>query len=81
MEKIVPKPELGEKDKAAISEVFYNKIMSKLQNLSARTGTLNCTFADKKYETWNILFRSTAFGFEIVDFEYDENSVGIDLDL
>ena len=49
--------------------------------MDARIGTLNCEFAGEQYSNWNILFKSMGSDFEIVDFEYDEESYGFSLDL
>ena len=43
--------------------------------------TLNCEFAGEQYRNWNIRFKSVGSGFDIVEFEYDEEGCGIDLDL
>ena len=73
-------PELTGEDKALIDEVFIEKVAPKLQELDARTGVLNCEFAGDAYKNWTITFRSKGSGFEIVDFEYDEESCDIPLD-
>jgi hypothetical protein len=48
--------------------------------MDARIGTFNCDFAGDQYKNWNIYFKSKGPGFEIVDFEYDEDSYGFSLD-
>jgi len=72
--------ELDDDDKAFITEIFFEEIVKKLQRMDARIGTLNCDFAGDKYKNWNIQFKSKGQGFEIVDFEYDEDSCGFSLD-
>ena len=47
----------------------------------ARMGNLNCEFAGERFKNWNIQFKSIGSDFEIVEFEYDEEGDGIDLDL
>ena len=74
-------PELDDEDRTHISEVFFEDIEPKLKTLEARNGALNCAFAGEQYRNWTILFRSTASGFEVVEFEYDEDGEGMDLDL
>jgi len=74
------KPELTEEEKSLINEVFLEEVVPKLRELDARTGVLNCEFAGNAYKNWTITFRSRGSGFEIVDFEYDEESCGIPLD-
>lgn len=73
--------ELDDYDKAHISEVFSEQVVPKLLNLHARLGTLNCDFAGEQYKNWNIHFKSKGSDYEIVAFEYDEETCGIDLDL
>ena len=73
------KPELTEDDKSLINEAFLEEVAPKLQELDARTGVLNCEFAGAAYKNWTITFRSRRSGFEIVDFEYDEESCEIPL--
>lgn len=74
------KYELEDEDKAFISEIFFEEIVKKLKKMDARIGTLNCDFAGDQYKNWNIHFKSKGPGFEIVDFEYDEDSYGFSLD-
>ena len=66
--------ELTEEDKAHITEIFVEEIIPKLQFMNARTGVLNCDFAGEQYKNWVIHFKSTRSGFDIMDFEYDEES-------
>ena len=73
--------ELGDEEKVLIQEVFYREIVPKLTWLHARNGVLSCEFAGSQYREWQIQFRSKGADFEIVDFEYDEDGCGIDLDL
>lgn len=71
---------LSEEDKAIIREKFEQEICHKLtMKLVGRVGVLNCGFAGKLYENWNIIFRAKGNGFEIVDFEYDEGSRKLEL--
>ena len=74
------KSELDDEDKVYITEIFFEKIVTKLQRMDARIGTLNCDFAGDQYKKWNIHFKSKGQGFEIVDFEYDEDSYSFSLD-
>lgn len=72
--------ELDDDDKAFITEIFFEEVIAKLKRMDARIGTLNCDFAGDQYKNWNIYFKSKGPGFEIVDFEYDEDSYGFSLD-
>jgi hypothetical protein len=72
--------ELDDDDKAFITEIFFEEVVKKLKRIDARIGTLNCDFAGDQYKNWNITFKSKGPGFEIVDFEYDEDSYGFSLD-
>lgn len=74
------KSELDDEDKVFITEIFFEKIITKLQRMHARIGTLNCDFAGDQYKNWNIHFKSKGAGFEIIDFEYDKDSYGFSLD-
>jgi len=76
-----PLTELDETNKAHIADLFFQEIVPKLRRLDARLGTLNCEFAGEKYKHWNIRFRSKGSYFDIVEFEYDQEGAGIDLDL
>jgi hypothetical protein len=73
--------ELDDDDKVFITEIFFEEVIAKLKRIDARIGTLNCDFAGDQYKNWNIYFKSKGPGFEIVDFEYDEDSYGFSLDL
>ncbi len=80
-EQVDPLYELDDDDRDLIRDIFIEEIIPKLRKLDARLGNLNCDFAGEQYRNWNIVFRSSGTGFEIVDFEYDEDSDGMDLDL
>lgn len=73
--------ELDDDDKIFIRDIFFEEIVPKLKRMHARIGNLNCEFAGKQYKNWNIQFRTDKSGFDIVDFEYDENSRSFDLDI
>ena len=73
--------ELSDDDKGYIREIFFRDIVPKLRISHARLGTLNCEFAGKQYTNWNIRFKSIGSDFDIVEFEYDEEGSGLDLDL
>lgn len=73
--------ELDDEDKFHITEIFFKEVTPKLWRLGARLGTLNCEFAGDQYKNWNIQFKSIGSDFDIVDFIYDEEGSGIDLDL
>jgi hypothetical protein len=75
------KAELTDEGKSEIREIFSEEIVPKLKKLDARLGTISCEFAGTQYANWMIRFRSRGEEFEIVDFEYDEEAAGIDLDL
>ena len=72
-------PELDEEDRIRISEIFYEDIVPRLMMMDARIGNINCDFAGEHYKNWVIQFRSSRSGFEIVDFEYDEDSRSFNL--
>ncbi len=72
--------ELDDDDRIRITDIFFEEVVAKLKKMDARIGTLNCEFAGEKYSNWNILFKSTGSDFEIIDFEYDEESCGFSLD-
>ena len=76
-----PLQDLSEDDKGHIRDIFFEDIVPKLQNFHARLGNLNCGFAGEKYKHWSIRFESLKSGFDIVDFEYDEDGSGMDLDM
>lgn len=73
-------PVLSDEEREHILEVFSEEITPKLARLQARTGNLSCEFAGGVYRHWIARFISRGAGFEIVDFEYDEEACGIDLD-
>lgn len=73
--------ELSDEDRDHIREVFHEEIVPKLQKSHARLGMLNCDFAGEQYKHWNIQFKSVGSDFDIVNFEYDEEGCGIDLEL
>jgi hypothetical protein len=75
------KPELSDEEEDHIRSVFHEEIAPKLIRLQARTGTISCAFAGHQYRNWTIRFNSRGSDFEILDFEYDEDAEGIDLDL
>jgi hypothetical protein len=76
-----PLTELTNDDMDRIQEIFSEEITPKLRKLHARLGTLNCGFAGEQYKYWTIRFGSVGDDFHIVEFEYDEESAGLDLDL
>jgi len=71
--------ELDDEGKIYISEIFHEDIVPRLMIMHARIGNINCEFAGEQYKNWVIEFRSTRSGFDIVDFEYDEDSRSFDL--
>jgi len=73
------KQELDDDDKARIADVFDEDIVPRLMIMHARSGNINCDFAGAEYKNWVIEFRSSRSGFEIVDFEYDEDSRSFEL--
>ena len=73
------KPVLDDDDKAHITEVFDEDVVPRLMIMQARAGNINCDFAGAEYKNWVIEFRTNRFGFEIVDFEYDEDSRSFEL--
>ena len=73
------KPALDDDDKAHIAEVFDEDVIPRLMIMQARAGNINCDFAGAEYKNWVIEFRTNRFGFEIVDFEYDEDSRSFEL--
>jgi len=73
------KKELDEDDRLHITEIFHEDVEQRLMRMNARAGNINCEFAGEQYRNWVIEFRSTRYGFEIVDFEYDENSRSFEL--
>ena len=73
--------ELDEEDKAHIADIFLEEIVPKLRKHDARLGNLSCGFAGEQYRYWTLQFKSVRSDFEIVEFTYDEEGDGIDLDL
>jgi hypothetical protein len=73
--------QLTEDDQSHIRTVFHDEVVPKLMKLDARLGTLSCAFAGEQFKNWMIQFKSMGDDFEIVDFEYEEDGTGIDLDL
>ena len=71
----------GPRYKDLITDIFDDVIVPKLRKLNARIGNLNCGFAGEEYKNWNLNFRSVGSDFVIVEFEYDEDCDGINLDL
>jgi len=80
MARIESKHELDNEDKFHIMHLFHTYASPRLTNLDARIGMLNCDFAGEQYRHWNLRFRSRGESFEIVDFEYDEESHGFSLE-
>lgn len=76
-----PSHELTHEDQGHIRTVFYEEVVPKLTKLGARLGTLSCEFAGEQFRNWMIQFKSVGDDFEIVDFEYEEDGTGIDLDV
>jgi hypothetical protein len=81
MERQEIKTELSDEDRDHIREVFDDEMVPKLKISHARLGNLNCDFAGERYKHWNIQFKSVGSGFGIVEFEYDEEGCGVDLEL
>ena len=73
--------ELTDEERVHLRGLFDTEVVPKLVRLQARTGNIGCEFAGPRYQNWQIHFRSRGNDFEIVDFEYDEEACGIDLDL
>lgn len=80
-----PKPEalreLSADDEAHIMQLFYDRMVPLLARADARIGALNCRFAGEVYRHWNLHFCSAGASFQIRDFEYDETSDDLSLDL
>jgi len=75
------RPELSDEDREHLREIFFSDVVPKLIRLHARNGIIGCEFAGPRYGGWQIRFRSRGDDFDIVEFEYDEQGCGIDLDL
>jgi hypothetical protein len=73
--------ELSDDDKELIREIFEEEVVPKLKHLHARIGNLNCDFAGERFKHWTMQFRDRGSDFDIIDFEYDEDGTGIDLDV
>ena len=73
--------ELDDEDKAYIADIFSEIMVPKLTKHHARIGTISCEFAGERYKNWCLQFKSVGSGFDIVEFEYDEEGDSIDLDL
>jgi len=76
---LLSKQSLDDDDKIHITEMFQNDIADKLMQMDAKCGNINCEFAGPQYRNWVIEFKSSRWGLEIVDFEYDENTRSFDL--
>jgi hypothetical protein len=74
-------PELSDEEIDHLRELFSREVVPKLVRLQARMGMVSCEFGGEEYRCWQIRFRSRGSGFEIVDFEYEEEGAGLDLDL
>jgi hypothetical protein len=75
------KRELEDDDKAHITELFEEDIAVRLLQMDARNGNISCEFAGSRYRNWVLEFRSSRWGLEIVDFEYDEEARSFNLPL
>jgi hypothetical protein len=75
------KKTLSDEERDHIRESFHESIVPKLKKAHARLGMLNCDFAGEQYKYWNIQFKSVGSDYDIVEFEYDEEGCGIDLEL
>lgn len=72
--------ELTDEEKILIIEKFEEEIAPKLMMKTiGRVGVVNCSFAGEKYKNWNLIFRAKGDSFEVIDFEYDEDSRGLEL--
>jgi hypothetical protein len=76
---LLSKQSLDDDDKIHITEMFQNGIVAKLMQMDAKCGNISCEFAGPQYRNWVIEFKSSRWGLEIVDFEYDENTRSFDL--
>ncbi|MBW2065335.1 MAG: hypothetical protein JRJ03_10440 [Deltaproteobacteria bacterium] len=75
------KPELSDEDIQYIRDVFFRDVVPKLKKAQAWRGTISCEFAGERYKHWSLRFASRGSDFDIEEFEYDEGSSGLDLDL
>ncbi len=73
------KLELDDDDKFHITEIFQEEIAARLMQMDARSGNISCEFAGPSYRNWVIEFKSSRWGLEIVDFEYDEDTRSFNL--
>ncbi|MBW2709039.1 MAG: hypothetical protein JRD04_07110 [Deltaproteobacteria bacterium] len=73
------KLELDDDDKIHITGIFQEEIAAKLMQMDARSGNISCEFAGPQYRYWVIQFKSSRWGLEIVDFEYDEDTRSFNL--
>ncbi len=73
--------QLSDEERDLLREIFFDQVVPKLIRLNARTGVIGCEFAGPRYCNWQIRFKSRGSDFDIVEFEYDEEATGIDLDL
>ena len=73
------KRELEDDDKAHITERFEEDIAARLIQMDARSGNISCEFAGAEYRNWVLQFKSSRWGLEIVDFEYDEDTRSFNL--
>ncbi len=73
------KRELEDDDKVRITELFEDDIAAKLMQMDARSGNISCEFAGPQYRNWVVQFKSSRWGLEIVDFEYDEHTRSFNL--
>ena len=73
------KRELENDDKVHITELFEEDISARLMQMDARSGNISCEFAGSQYRNWVLEFKSSRWGLEIVDFEYDEDTRSFNL--
>lgn len=75
----IQKRELEDDDKVHIIKLFDEDIAAGLMQMDARSGNISCEFAGSQYRNWVLQFRSSRWGLEIVDFEYDEDTRSFNL--
>lgn len=75
----IQKRELEDDDKVHITEIFEEEIAERLLQMDARSGNISCEFAGSQYRNWVLQFKSSRWGLEIVDFEYDEDTRSFNL--
>ena len=73
------KGELEDDHKLHITECFEKDIAARLMQMDARCGNISCEFAGAQYRNWVLEFKSSRWGLEIVDFEYDEDTRSFNL--